>query len=212
MEVYRTITEPVLFELTEKRSRFIAALSPAENEEQAQKFIESVRKQHHEARHHCFAFLTRQGNITRCSDDGEPSGTAGQPILNVLAGAELTDVCCVVTRYFGGTLLGTGGLTRAYGGAAAGAVAGAAVRQFTECVLCLVHMDYSFYGKFCKLCEKFPLLQDRGEFSDEVAVAAAVRADRFDAFCAAVTELTAGTVQIAEQGRAFRILPETGEV
>ena len=80
-----------------------------------------------------------------------------------------------------------------------------------QCVLCRVHMDYSFYGKFCKLCERFPMLQGSGEFSDEVAVMAAVRADRFPDFAAAVTELTAGSAEVVEQGKAFRRLPENGE-
>ncbi len=211
MQEYCTIAAPAFAELTEKRSRFLAALAPVETQAQAQAFLAEIRKKHHEARHHCFAYLTREGNITRCSDDGEPSGTGGQPILNVLEGAGLTDVCCVVTRYFGGTLLGTGGLTRAYGGAAAAAAAQAETVRMVQCVLCRVHMDYSFYGKFCKLCERFPMLQGSGEFSDEVAVMAAVRADRFPDFAAAVTELTAGSAEVVEQGKAFRRLPENGE-
>ena len=105
-------------ELVEKKSRFIADLCPVSSEEEALDFIEEIRKKYWDARHHCFAYIIGdRGQTARCSDDGEPSQTAGKPMMDVLAGAELHDVCAVVTRYFGGTLLGTGGLVRAYSGA-----------------------------------------------------------------------------------------------
>ena len=100
-------------ELVEKKSRFIADLCPVSSEEEALDFIEEIRKKYWDARHHCFAYIIGdRGQTARCSDDGEPSQTAGKPMMDVLAGAELHDVCAVVTRYFGGTLLGTGGLER----------------------------------------------------------------------------------------------------
>ncbi len=101
-------------EITEKKSRFIATISPVSTEEEAREFIESVRKKYHDARHNCFAFLVDEGGIARTSDDGEPQGTAGHPMLDVLTGESLHNTAVVVTRYFGGTLLGTGGLVRAY--------------------------------------------------------------------------------------------------
>ena len=105
-------------EITEKKSRFIADIRPVSTEEEARAFIEEIRKKYWDARHHCYAYiLGERGQQSRCSDDGEPSQTAGRPMLDVLTGEGLTDVCAVVTRYFGGTLLGTGGLVRAYSGA-----------------------------------------------------------------------------------------------
>ena len=105
-------------EITEKKSRFIADIRPVSTEEEALAFIEEIRKKYWDARHHCYAYiLGERGQQSRCSDDGEPSQTAGRPMLDVLTGEGLTDVCAVATRYFGGTLLGTGGLVRAYSGA-----------------------------------------------------------------------------------------------
>ena len=102
-------------EITEKKSRFIATLAPAESEEEAAAFVESVKKKYWDARHNCSAFVIgERAQITRCSDDGEPAGTAGKPMLEVLLGTQVRNAAAVVTRYFGGTLLGTGGLVRAY--------------------------------------------------------------------------------------------------
>lgn len=105
-------------ELIEKKSRFIATVTPVETEEQALAFIERMRKKYWDASHNCYAYIVGdRGELMRCSDDGEPSQTAGRPMLDVLLGEKLCNVCVVVTRYFGGTLLGTGGLVRAYSGA-----------------------------------------------------------------------------------------------
>ncbi len=105
-------------EIVEKKSRFIATLRPIASEEEAAQFLAEIRKKYWDARHHCSAFvLGERGDLTRCSDDGEPSGTAGRPMLDVLTGEGLTGCMAVVTRYFGGTLLDTGGQVRAYGGA-----------------------------------------------------------------------------------------------
>ena len=116
---YKTVYIGGEGEIVEKKSRFIATVRPVKTEEEANLFIESIKKQYWDARHNCFAYvLGERSQIQRCSDDGEPSGTAGKPMLEVLMGEELHDTVVVVTRYFGGTLLGTGGLVRAYQGAA----------------------------------------------------------------------------------------------
>jgi len=114
---YRIVFEGGVDEIVEKKSRFIATVIPAETEEEALEFIESMRKKYWNATHNCFAYVIGEHfQVQRCSDDGEPSGTAGKPMLDVLLGEEIHDVVVVVTRYFGGTLLGTGGLVRAYSG------------------------------------------------------------------------------------------------
>ena len=109
---YRTIAAPVSASFVEKKSEFIAQLFPVRTQEDAVEAIENVRKQHRRARHNVYAYLLREGNASRYSDDGEPQGTAGMPILDVLQKNGLTDICCVVTRYFGGVLLGANGLVR----------------------------------------------------------------------------------------------------
>ena len=112
---YRVLLSEGEGEIVEKKSRFIATLRPCETEEEAFAFIEEMKKKYWDARHNCSAFcIGSRGELTRCSDDGEPSGTAGRPMLEVLLGEELKNVAVVVTRYFGGVLLGTGGLVRAY--------------------------------------------------------------------------------------------------
>lgn len=115
---YKTVYEGGTDEIVEKKSRFIADVKPVHSEEEALEFLEGIRKKYWDARHHCFAYVIgERSQIQRCSDDGEPSGTAGKPMLDVILGEELHDTVVVVTRYFGGTLLGTGGLVRAYQGA-----------------------------------------------------------------------------------------------
>ena len=111
---YRTIAAFAEDQFVEKRSRFIGAIAPVSTEEEALAFLEARRELHREATHNVYVYTLREGGLTRFSDDGEPSGTAGKPALDVLRGSGLVDVAIVVTRYFGGTLLGTGGLTRAY--------------------------------------------------------------------------------------------------
>ena len=133
MSGYRVPFADAETEFTEKRSRFITNLYRVESEAEARAKIEEIRKRHYDARHHCWCYLLREGGVVRYSDDGEPQGTAGQPMLNVFQRQEVVNVCCVVTRYFGGVLLGAGGLTHAYGHAAfTGAGAEAFARRLTE--------------------------------------------------------------------------------
>ena len=148
---YRTIAAPAEDEFIEKKSRFIGYIAPVTTEQEAAAFIESVRARHREARHNCYAYRLRQNNLARFSDDGEPSGTAGRPILEVLQREDLTDVCVVVTRYFGGILLGTGGLARAYTQGCKIAVAAAGVLCMYPAVECTLSADYGFYGKLQNL-------------------------------------------------------------
>lgn len=145
---YKTVYIGGEGEVVEKKSRFIAAAAPVQSEEEALQFIESVRKRYWDARHHCYAYVIgRRGELKRCSDDGEPGGTAGKPILEVLTGEEIYNVVLVVTRYFGGTLLGTGGLVRAYSSAAKAGLASSVIITKIPGIKLRVGTDYTGLGK-----------------------------------------------------------------
>ena len=147
-EIYRFTWQGGTGELTEKKSRFIATLAPVKSEEEAQAFIEQIKKQYWDARHNCTAFtIGSRHQLTRCSDDGEPAGTAGRPMLDVLLGEDIHDTCVVVTRYFGGTLLGTGGLVRAYSGAVREALKAAVILERQKGIRLGIRTDYSDVGK-----------------------------------------------------------------
>ena len=133
MEDYRTIRGTAIGEYEEKKSRFIAQLSFADSEEAAVAFLEKVRAENRTARHNVYAYVLREGNVSRYSDDGEPQGTGGVPVLDVINKSGLTDVCVVVTRYFGGILLGASGLTRAYSQGCSMAVNAARKMKMCEC-------------------------------------------------------------------------------
>lgn len=135
-------------EITEKKSRFIATAAPVLTEEEAAAFLDATKKKYYDARHNCFAYiLGRNKELVRCSDDGEPSGTAGKPILEVLQGAEVTNTMIVVTRYFGGTLLGTGGLVRAYTRAAQAGIEAAQLSTMRYGAEITIQTDYTDLGK-----------------------------------------------------------------
>ena len=145
---YKVIYKPGTGFYEEKKSRFIAYVSPASSEEEAISFIDSIKKKHYDARHNCPAFIIgTNSQLTRCSDDGEPSGTAGKPILEVLMGAGITNVVVVVTRYFGGTLLGTGGLVRAYTQAVQEGLKDAGIATMRYGVEITVSIDYTDVGR-----------------------------------------------------------------
>ncbi len=143
---YKTVQKGAYDEFTEKKSRFIGYVKPVKNEDEAIEFVNAVKAKHRDATHNCYAYIVRENNIMRYSDDGEPAGTAGMPILDVLRREDLTDVAVVVTRYFGGTLLGTGGLVRAY---TKGAQVGLDAAKRIEKLLCNIYSikcDYSIMG------------------------------------------------------------------
>ncbi|MDE7447169.1 MAG: YigZ family protein [Lachnospiraceae bacterium] len=145
---YKVVYQKGYGEYEEKRSRFIASVASVSSEEEATAFIDSVRKKYYDARHHCSAFIIgRNKELTRCSDDGEPSGTAGKPILEVLLGAGVTNAVAVVTRYFGGTLLGTGGLVRAYTQAAKEGIENAGIGTMRYKTEMTIEIDYTDVGK-----------------------------------------------------------------
>ncbi len=154
MEDYKTIEDSVTAEIEEKKSRFIASLCHVESEAEALAFLDKIRAQHRTARHNVYAYRLREENRERYSDDGEPAKTAGTPALEVLRHSGLTDIIVVITRYFGGTLLGTGGLVRAYQGATQAALEAAEVCTVRSLVQLEVCVDYSLYERICLLVEQ----------------------------------------------------------
>ena len=144
---YKTVKIESFGEFIEKRSRFIGYCKPVKTEEDATAFINEIRAKHWDARHNVYAYSLREGNLRRYSDDGEPSGTAGMPVLDVITKNEVYDVCVVVTRYFGGILLGKGGLVRAYAQGAKLALEAGQVIKMQRCLLCSLGCSYNQYGK-----------------------------------------------------------------
>ena len=144
---YKTIRQAASAEFVEKRSRFIGYISPVQTPEQAAEFIDSIKSQHWDATHNVPAYILREGNLCRFSDDGEPQGTAGMPVLSVMQKEGVTDCAIVVTRYFGGILLGGGGLVRAYSHSAKLALDAGGIVTRALCSIVRVRSDYTFYGR-----------------------------------------------------------------
>lgn len=183
-------------ELTEKRSRFLARTVPVSSEEEAAGILASVRKQYWDARHHCFAYtLGKRRELCRFSDDGEPGGTAGKPILDVLLGAGVTDALLVVTRYFGGTLLGTGGLVRAYGGCAALALRNSVLLDVFAGERREVICSYPQMGRIKKAAEDRGYYLEDVQFSDRVRLIFVLRDEEVPGFARLITELSGGSAR-----------------
>ncbi len=152
MDKYITAASSASAEITEKKSRFIAYITHIENKEEAEEFIQSIKKKHYDARHNVYAYILSDGE-KKYSDDGEPSKTGGFPVLEMLEKEEITDVCCVVTRYFGGTLLGVGGLIRAYTLASKEALKEAGIKEKIMCDIFTADVDYSYLDSFAHVTE-----------------------------------------------------------
>ena len=190
-------------ELVEKRSRFIGQVWLVESEEAARACIESARKRHYDARHHCWCWRLKDGP-ERYSDDGEPQGTAGQPMLNVFQREDITNVCCVVTRYFGGILLGAGGLTRVYGGTAKLALDAAGVSRMRLWSTLAVPCSYSLYERMRLLTEQSGGVIADTDFGTDVVLSVLMPSELVERFRANVTELSAGGVEVLVEEEAFR--------
>ena len=191
-------------EYTEKRSRFIGQLWPVADEAEALARIAAVKKEHYDARHNCFAYILREGGTVRYSDDGEPQGTAGQPILAVLNGAELQNVCCTVTRYFGGVLLGTGGLVRAYTAAAKAALGSAGVQRMALWHSETLRCPYPMYERIRRLTEDSGAVIESTDYGADIVLSLLVPAEGAAAFDKALRELSAGSIAPEKTGEVFR--------
>lgn len=203
---YRAITTGGDGEIEEKKSRFIAAIRPAKTEGEALACLEAVKKKYWDARHHCFAYIIgSKAQIVRCSDDGEPSGTAGRPMLEVLLGSELRDTVAVVSRYFGGTLLGTGGLVRAYTQAVQAGLADSRISVMRYGSKLGIKTDYNGIGRIQYLMRQGNLAPIDTVYEQEVCLHVMVPWEKKDEFCKAVTEATGGRAEIEEQDRYYFI-------
>lgn len=191
---YTTVAGHGRAEILIKKSRFIANVAPVTSEEEAWAFIQEVRDQHAEATHNCFAF--KAGGAQRMSDDGEPSGTAGRPIFDVLEKQGLSDTVIVVTRYFGGILLGAGGLVRAYSQAAVAGVEAAGVARATIAVDLRLRLDYALLGKVQYLLQQRGALTLSTEFGQEVVLDCRLRAEQQEEFGSDLAEVSAGRILV----------------
>lgn len=174
---YKTIRKRAESSFTQKKSEFIGYISPAETEEEAIAFINEIRAMHRKATHNCYAYILRNNNTSRHSDDGEPGGTAGMPIYDVLSKNGITDVVCVVTRYFGGILLGTGGLVHAYSKGASTALANSDIVTMEVADSLKISCDYTMYGMIGSVLPEYEAIIRNTEYSDIVCVYADVKAE-----------------------------------
>lgn len=205
-----TLARAASAELEERKSIFIGHATPITCEEDARAFIEKKKKEYYDARHNVYAYVLDGGSVARYSDDSEPQGTAGIPILNVIKMSGATDLCIVVTRYFGGILLGAGGLVRAYSAAAKMAIDEAGFAVFENYNVYSMTVSYSDYQRLTVALEKIGVTEDRSEFGEDVTVIAAIEKGRDEELLNMYRELTYGRGEITLLGceeRAAKINP-----
>ena len=203
MDSYRIPTKSGASEYVDKRSRFLGLVQPAGSEDEARAVIAACKKQYHDARHNCWCYLVGE-SVVRYSDDGEPQGTAGQPMLNVFQRENVTNVCCVVTRYFGGILLGAGGLTRAYSKGARDALAAAGVSSMGLWTQLRIPCTYPLLERVKLELAAAEGLTDDTEYGADVTITASLPQERVEPLCARLTELSAGGIVPAVLGESFR--------
>lgn len=210
MDEYLVPTDFGEDEFVEKKSRFIGRVWPVETEEEALERIAEMKKQHYDATHNCWAYVIRDGAV-RFSDDGEPGGTAGMPMVQVLQKEQLYNVVCVVTRYFGGILLGAGGLVRAYTKGAKIAIdaAGKSVKRVWSVIY--LPCPYNFYERVKLEIAAFDGVLRDTQFGAEVELEILVARDKAQSFLERITDMTAGTVEGMETGQEYRAFPVTAK-
>ena len=190
-------------EFTEKRSRFIGHLLPVETEEQAREFIAQMKKKYYDARHNCWCYLIGS-DILRYGDDGEPQGTAGQPMLNVFRRENVTNVVCVVTRYFGGILLGAGGLTRAYSKSARDALAAAGVAEMGLWTTADIPCPYPLFERVRGEVTALGGTVDNADYGADIRLVVSLPAEQTAALQVRLTELSAGGIAMTVTAEEYR--------
>ena len=193
-------------EIVEKKSRFIATVLPIDTEEEALQYIEKIKKKYWDARHNCFAFVIGSNNeIQRFSDDGEPQGTAGKPILETLLNENLHNTLIVVTRYFGGTLLGTGGLVRAYGQSSKEGIRNSVIQKVCEGISFKLTVDYNSIGKIKYIMGQMGITDAQEEYGQNVVLSILMKKDEYNEFNTKVTDATGGKAVFEdEEDREYR--------
>lgn len=200
---YKTVLENASDEFVEKRSRFIGYCKPVKTEQEAIDFINEKRSEHWNATHNVYAYSLREGNIKRYSDDGEPSGTAGMPVLDVIVKNEIFDVVVVVTRYFGGVLLGTGGLVRAYSHGSKIAVEAAKPVIMQNCLVCEARCAYNQYGKVSSLIIGVGAAVDNTVYESDVLVKFHIKPDLLGTLNKKLADATSGEVTVEQKDEQY---------
>ena len=203
MESYITVKQRSYFEYEDRKSVFIGEAMPVSSEAEAIAFIESVKKHYPDARHHVYAYVLRENSVMRFTDDHEPQGTAGMPVLDIIRKNGCTDVVIVVTRYFGGTLLGTGGLVRAYTGAALGALESAEIIKYDIYSEIEFSINYSDYGKIGSILSEYGFRIENTTYDTDVNINGRIIKSSLDPLRVALVEATAGRVEITVLGEEF---------
>ena len=203
MSKFRVPFAPAESEFVEKRSRFISHIWPVESEEQAQQYIKEMKARYYDARHNCWCYRIGHA-IARYSDDGEPQGTAGQPMLKVLEREEVTNVCCVVTRYFGGILLGAGGLTRAYSKGAKDALAASGIAVMGAWARVKVPCTYPLFQRVKLEIESANGVVDDVQYGADVVLAVSLPAEQTESLQHRLTELSAGGIAVEVLSEEYR--------
>ena len=191
-------------EFVEKKSRFISHIWRVESEDEARARIEEMRKKYYDARHNCWCYLLHESGVLRYSDDGEPQGTAGQPMLNVFQRRQVSNVCCVVTRYFGGVLLGAGGLTRAYSRGAADALTAAGQSRMCLWETARLTIPYALFEQLKLLCAGEGGSIEQTEYGAQIDLTLTLPEGGCAALQEKLTELSAGALTLEKAGDAFR--------
>ncbi len=203
LKEYRTVKCETFNSFVEKKSEFIGYISPVKNEDEAIDFINKIRKKHPDATHNCYAYILAGTEIARFSDDGEPGGTAGMPILEVIKREGLSGVCIVVTRYFGGILLGAGGLVRAYAKGAKIAIDKAGICTLQPFYEFTLKCDYSEHEKIRRDLDAYFVKCDDTQFSSDVLLSLACKIDRFEIFRNYAINASSGRAELEITGERF---------
>lgn len=204
---YKTVSQTGESEIIEKKSRFLGIAKPVSTETEAIEFLNGIRKKYADATHNVYAYMVSENNVQRYSDDGEPSGTAGMPVLDSIRKRGLTDTAVVVTRYFGGTLLGTGGLVHAYGKCASAAIDAAAPVICRLCNIYEVSCDYSASGKITHVLEGGEFVIRNTVYTEVVRFTVCVKQGADDKFIKTVTEASNGRAKITVTSNEYVSIP-----
>lgn len=194
LDIYKTIQKEAFGEFVERHSRFIGYAKPVETEDDAISFINKIKTKHWDAKHNVYAYSLLKGSIMRYSDDGEPHGTAGVPVLDILKKNEVTNIVIVVTRYFGGILLGTGGLVRAYSSAAKLALDSAVVINMVSCFRAQLFCNYSLYGKISSILAELGAKIEESEFLDNVKIIFYIEKKKLNILNDKLNEVSSGEI------------------